>query len=224
MYRRYGKKIIDYTLSAIGLVVCAIPMLVVALLIKLDSRGPVLFRQKRLGKNKKVFTVYKFRTMCVNAYEMGGIATRSDDVRITKVGAVLRRTSLDELPQMINILKGEMSIIGPRPILPVEFEPYKGNKKYEKRFRVLPGMFCTIDVVDRAPERDFQFIMDAKYAQNVTFWKDFATFFRIIRIVISGRNVYHEEVDKRFSAKNKVSLEKDKSTVPRVKDNKSKIK
>lgn len=139
--------------------------------------------------------------MCVHAYEMGGVAKRSDDVRITKVGAVLRRTSLDELPQMLNIIKGDMAIIGPRPILPVEFEPYQGNKEYEKRYSVLPGLFCTVDVIDRAAERDLQFEMDAKYTEHITFINDFITFIRIIQTVISGKNVYHEETDQHFAGK-----------------------
>ena len=87
-------------------------MVIIAVLIHFDSEGPVLFKQERLGKNQKVFTVYKFRTMCNHAYEMGGVATRSDDARITKVGNILRRTSLDELPQMFNIIKGDSGIIG----------------------------------------------------------------------------------------------------------------
>ena len=97
MYRLIGKRILDTVLSAIGLIICCIPMGIIALLIHFDSEGPVLFKQERLGKNQKVFTVYKFRTMCNHAYEMGGVATRSDDARITKVGNILRRTSLDEL-------------------------------------------------------------------------------------------------------------------------------
>ena len=130
MYRLVGKRIIDTVLSIIGLIICCIPMAIIALLIHFDSEGPVLFKQERLGKNQKVFTVYKFRTMCNHAYEMGGVATRSDDARITKVGNILRRTSLDELPQMFNIIKGEMAIIGPRPILPIEFEEYKSNESF----------------------------------------------------------------------------------------------
>lgn len=112
MYRRIGKRIAGLLLSVIGLIVCAIPMLIIAAFIKIDSKGPVIFKQKRLGKYQKISTVFKFRTMCDHAYEKGGVATRSDDPRITRVGAVLRRTSLDELPQMFNIIKGDSGIIG----------------------------------------------------------------------------------------------------------------
>ncbi len=189
------KRMIDMLLSFVGLIVCIIPMCVIALAIKLDSKGPIIFRQERLGINQRKFTIYKFRTMCQNAYEMGGVATRSDDCRITKVGAILRRTSLDELPQMINILKGDMSVIGPRPILPVEFDKYRNNSRYCKRYDILPGMFCTVDVKDRAADRKKQFELDAEYVDNVSFITDVKTFFYVIGIVISGKDVYREEVN-----------------------------
>lgn len=195
MYRLVGKRIIDTVLSIIGLIICCIPMAIIALLIHFDSEGPVLFKQERLGKNQKVFTVYKFRTMCNHAYEIGGVATRSDDARITKVGNILRRTSLDELPQMFNIIKGEMAIIGPRPILPIEFEKYKSNEKYARRYDALPGMFCTVDIDYRSSsDRDLQFTMDADYVNNMSLFLDIKTFLSIIAPVLSGKNVYHEEV------------------------------
>lgn len=195
MYRLVGKRIADTVLSIIGLIICCIPMAIIALLIHFDSEGPVLFKQERLGKNQKVFTVYKFRTMCNHAYEMGGVATRSDDARITKVGNILRRTSLDELPQMFNIIKGEMAIIGPRPILPIEFEEYKSNEKYARRYDALPGMFCTVDIDYRSSsDRDLQFTMDADYVNNMSLFLDIKTFLSIIAPVLSGKNVYHEEV------------------------------
>lgn len=117
MYKLFFKRLIDTALSICGLIVFGIPMLIIAICIKCDSKGPVFFKQERLGKGMKPFTVYKFRTMCDHAYEMGGIATSASDSRITKVGGFLRRTSLDELPQMFNVLNGTMAIIGPRPIL-----------------------------------------------------------------------------------------------------------
>lgn len=197
MYKEVGKRAIGVFLSVCGLIVCCIPMLIIAVLINLDSKGPVLFKQERLGKNQEIFTVYKFRTMCDHAYEMGGVATRSDDARITKVGAVLRRTSLDELPQMFNILKGDMAIIGPRPILPEEFEDYKDNELYCKRYDVLPGMFCTVDVKYRSSsDRDLQFKMDARYVERMSFMLDIVTFFSVIAPVVQGKNVYREEVKK----------------------------
>ena len=194
MYRKFFKQIVDCLLSVFGLVVSCIPMVFIAIAIKCDSKGPVLFRQRRLGRGMKPFTVFKFRTMCDHAYEIGGIAKSSNDSRITKVGAFLRRTSLDELPQMFNILNGTMAIIGPRPILDWEFEPYKDNKEYCKRYNVKAGMFCTVDVDYRASaDRDLQFKMDAEYADNVSFELDVKTFFSIIKTVIKGDNVYVED-------------------------------
>ena len=194
MYKNCFKQIIDAILAFIGMIVCSIPMLIIAIAIKADSKGPVLFRQRRLGRGMKPFTVCKFRTMCDHAYEMGGIAKSSNDSRITKVGAFLRRTSLDELPQMFNILNGTMAIIGPRPILDWEFEPYKDNQEYCKRYNVKAGMFCTVDVDYRASaDRDLQFKMDAEYADNVSFALDVKTFFSIIKTVIKGDNVYVED-------------------------------
>lgn len=194
MYRCFLKQFIDCTLSIIGLIVFCIPMLIIAIAIKADSKGPVLFKQRRLGKGMKPFTVYKFRTMCDHAYEIGGLVTSASDTRITKVGGFLRRTSLDELPQMFNIINGTMAIIGPRPILDWEFEPYKENKEYCKRYDVKAGMFCTVDINYRASaDRDLQFKMDAEYADNVSFALDVKTFFSIIKTVVKGDNVYVED-------------------------------
>lgn len=194
MYKHCLKRIIDTLLAIGGLIVFCIPMALIAIWIKIDSKGPALFKQVRLGKGMKPFTVFKFRTMCNHAYEMGGIAKSSNDSRITKVGAFLRRTSLDELPQMFNIINGTMAIIGPRPILDWEFKPYKDNKEYCKRYDVKAGMFCTVDVDYRASaDRDLQFKMDAEYADNVSFALDVKTFFSIIRTVIKGDNVYVED-------------------------------
>lgn len=193
MYRHFFKRGIDTLLAVCGLIVFAIPMVIIAIAIKCDSKGPALFRQVRLGKGMKPITVFKFRTMCDHAYEMGGIATSASDSRITKVGAFLRRTSLDELPQMFNILNGTMAIIGPRPILDWEFEPYMSNAFYCKRYDVKAGMFCTVDIEYRASaDRDLQFKMDAEYAESISFIKDLTTFFRIIKTVIYGKNVYKE--------------------------------
>ena len=194
MYRHFFKRMISVLLALCGLIVCAIPMVIIAIAIKLDSKGPVLFKQVRLGKGMMPITVFKFRTMCDHAYEMGGIATSASDSRITKVGAFLRRTSLDELPQMFNILNGTMAIIGPRPILDWEFDEYKEkDPRYIKRYDVKAGMFCTVDIVDRAAERDLQFKMDADYAEQLSFVLDIKTFFGIFAPVLTGKGVYKDE-------------------------------
>ena len=193
MYRHFFKRLIDTCLALCGLVVCCVPMVIIAIAVKLDSKGPVLFKQVRLGKGMKPITVFKFRTMCDHAYEMGGIATSASDSRITKVGAFLRRTSLDELPQMFNILNGTMAIIGPRPILDWEFEEYKDNKRFCKRYDALPGMFCTVDLWNRAALREDQFEMDAEYVDKMSFALDLKTFFGVIAPVLKGSHVYRDE-------------------------------
>lgn len=194
MYSKFFKRVIDTILAACGLLVCAIPLIFIAFAIKLDSKGPILFKQVRLGRNMRPFTVYKFRTMCDHAYELGGIARSSKDKRITRIGAILRRTSLDELPQMLNILNGTMAIIGPRPILDWEFEPFKENLEYCKRYNVKPGMFCTVDIDYRASaNRDLQFRMDSEYASNISFARDIKTFYSVIKTVLKGENIYIEE-------------------------------
>ena len=197
MYRRFLKRFVSIALALCGLIVCAIPMIIIAIIIKCDSKGPALFKQIRMGKNMKPFTCYKFRTMCQGAFEKGGIASSESDSRITKVGAILRRTSLDELPQMFNILNGTMAIIGPRPILDFEFAPYKNNKRYVHRYDVLPGMFCTVDRDLRATaDRETQFEMDAQYVDGMSLLLDIKTFFGIISTVVLGKNVYKDEAKK----------------------------
>ncbi len=194
MYQHFIKRLIDTLLSICGLIVCCISMVIIAIVIKLESNGPALFKQKRLGKNQKVITVYKFRTMCDHAFEKGGIASSESDNRITKVGKFLRKTSLDELPQMFNIIAGDMAIIGPRPILDFEFEPYKDNQRYAHRYDAKPGMFCTVDIDLRATAtREEQFEMDAEYVDNISFGLDCKVFFGIIKTVVTGKNVYKEQ-------------------------------
>ena len=193
MYRHFFKRLIDSVLAICGLIVFCIPMVIIAICIKLDSKGPVLFKQVRLGKGMKPITVFKFRTMCNHAYEMGGIATSASDSRITKVGAFLRRTSLDELPQMFNILNGTMAIIGPRPILDWEWEESSDNKRFARRYDALPGMFCTVDVWNRAALREDQFEMDATYVDKLSLGLDVKTFFGVIAPVITGAHVYRDE-------------------------------
>lgn len=136
------KRFLDIVLSAAGLLVLALPMLIVAVLIKLDSHGPVLFRQKRLGLNGQVFDMYKFRSMIVDAEHTGsGVYSGKGDARVTKLGRILRATSIDELPQLVNILRGEMSFVGPRP--PLTYHPWPIESYTEEQlrmFEVRPGI------------------------------------------------------------------------------------
>lgn len=125
-----------------GLVLLSPLLLAVSILIKIDSRGPVIFRQKRIGRNGKVFEIYKFRSMCVGAEKTGsGVYSGKGDARVTRIGKILRATSIDELPQLLNILKGEMSFVGPRP--PLTYHPWKYEEytDFQKRmFEVRPGI------------------------------------------------------------------------------------
>ena len=129
MYKRFVKRLIDVLVSLMALAVLWLPMLIVALVVKLDSPGPAIFRQERLGRDGKVFHIYKFRSMCLNAEHTGsGVYSEKGDSRVTKVGRILRATSIDELPQFINILRGDMSFIGERDII----ETTKKNVDFSK--------------------------------------------------------------------------------------------
>ena len=123
MYKRFFKRLFDILLSLTGIIIAGIPMLLVAVAVKIDSKGPAIFKQERLGVGGKVFNIYKFRSMCVNAEHTGsGVYSGKGDARVTRVGKILRATSIDELPQMFNILKGDMSFVGPRP--PLTYHPW----------------------------------------------------------------------------------------------------
>ena len=133
MYQKLLKRIIDVTLSFIGVIFFSPIFFLTAILIKLESRGPIIFKQDRLGKNGKTFKIYKFRSMCVGAESKGsGVYSGKNDSRVTKIGKIIRATSIDEFPQFFNILKGDMSIIGPRPALtyhPWKYEEYTDEQK-----------------------------------------------------------------------------------------------
>ncbi len=132
-YRNYGKRIIDIFFSCIMLLILWPVFLIIAILVKLDDQGPAIFVQERLTLNGRVFKMYKFRTMCVNAEKKGtGVYSFENDPRITRVGKILRKLSLDELLQLVNIFKGDMSFVGPRPILtyhPCKYEDYTEREK-----------------------------------------------------------------------------------------------
>ncbi len=141
-FYRAVKRFLDVTASFLGLVLLSPLLLAVSILIKIDSRGPVIFRQERIGRNGKVFEIFKFRSMCVGAEKTGsGVYSGKGDARVTRIGKILRATSIDELPQLLNILKGEMSFVGPRP--PLTYHPWKYEEytDFQKRmFEVRPGI------------------------------------------------------------------------------------
>jgi len=132
------KRLFDIIVASIGLLMISPLLLVIAFLIKLDSKGPILYQGTRVGKNGQEFHILKFRTMVINADHLGGPSTSDDDPRLTKAGKRIRRYNLDELPQLINVLKGDMSIVGPRPEVPEEVEQY--TEEEEALLSVRPGM------------------------------------------------------------------------------------
>ena len=183
MYNRVIKRIIDIIIALLVLIIGAIPMLIVALLIKLESPGPVLFKQERIGRGGKVFKIIKFRSMCVNAEHTGsGVYSGKGDARVTKVGRVIRATSIDELPQFINVLKGEMSLIGPRP--PLTYHPWpieEYTKEQLRMFDVRPGLTGWAQVNGRKEvEWHKRIELNVWYVDHVSFGLDFKIFFMTI--------------------------------------------
>ncbi|WP_379698595.1 sugar transferase [Mediterraneibacter gnavus] len=191
----------DIVFSGLFLLAGAIPLLVVALLVKIDSKGPALFKQERLGKDGKPFWIYKFRSMVVGAEKTGsGVYSGKNDARVTKIGKILRATSIDELPQLINILKGEMSFIGPRPALtyhPWKFEEYTEEQK--KMFAVRPGVTGWAQVNGRKEvEWPKRIEMNVWYVEHMSFLLDVKIFFKtILKVFTNADNVNSTETAKK---------------------------
>lgn len=191
MYKHFFKRFFDIVLSFIGLIICAIPMLIIAIAIKIDSKGPVLFKQERVGKNGKVFKIYKFRSMCVGAEKIGsGVYSEKGDTRVTKVGKILRATSLDELPQFFNLLKGDMSLIGPRP--PLTYHPWSWDKytnEQKKMFEVRPGITGWAQVNGRKEvEWNKRIELNVWYVDHVSLWLDIKILFMTVFKVFTNAN------------------------------------
>ena len=200
LYRKF-KRLMDILLSGIMLIIGAIPMLLVAILVKLDSKGPALFEQERLGVNGKVFKMYKFRSMIVNAEHQGsGVYSGKGDARVTRMGRILRATSIDELPQLVNILKGEMSFIGPRPALtyhPWKYEEYTEEQK--KMFAVRPGITGWAQVNGRKEvEWPRRIEMNVWYVEHMSFGLDMKILFKTVgKVFTNADNVNSTETAKR---------------------------
>jgi len=137
-YTKHGKRAFDFLVSLIGLIILSPLFGIVSILIKIHDKGPIFFKQKRIGQNFKSFYIYKFRTMIINAENKGPLITKEDDPRITALGKFLRKFKIDELPQLINVLKGDMSLVGPRP----EVEKYVNffKKDYKEILKIKPGI------------------------------------------------------------------------------------
>ena len=177
MYRKFGKRFLDIFCSLLALVVFSWLYLIIALLVAIFLGRPILFKQERPGKNEKIFKLYKFRTMTDKRDENGNLLP--DEVRLTKFGKFLRATSLDELPEAINILKGDMSIIGPRPLL-VQYLPLY-NEEQKHRHDVRPGLSGLAQVNGRnAITWEEKFKLDVEYVNHVTFWGDVKIIFKTV--------------------------------------------
>ena len=190
MYNRFFKRLLDIVLSFLGLVILSPIFIVVAIAVKLDSKGPILFRQKRIAKDKKHFEILKFRTMYADVpKDVPTHLLANPESKITKVGRFLRKSSLDELPQIWNILVGEMSIIGPRPALWNQYDLIAERDKYGAN-DVRPGLTGLAQIMGRDElPIDVKAKYDGEYAQKITFMKDVKIFFRTITSVLGAEGI-----------------------------------
>jgi len=195
LLNRILKRLIDLLGALFGVFLLSPLFILIAMAIKIDSKGPVFFRQERLGKKGKVFKIWKFRTMIVNAENLGGGLTVSqeNDSRITNVGKVLRKLSLDEIPQLLNVLKGDMSIVGPRP--PAVYFPYKGYDNYPewtlKRFQFKPGITGLAQVTVRnSVDWDERIKIDIIYIDSFNVISDLKIIFLTIIKVLKPNTIY----------------------------------
>ena len=190
MYNRFFKRLLDIVLSFLGLLILSPIFIAVAIAVKLDSKGPILFRQKRIAKGKKHFEILKFRTMYADVPKDVPTHLLADpDSKITKVGRFLRKSSLDELPQIWNILVGEMSIIGPRPALWNQYDLIAERDKYGAN-DVRPGLTGLAQIMGRDElPIDVKARYDGEYARKITFMKDVKIFFRTITSVLGAEGI-----------------------------------
>lgn len=206
-YKNYGKRAIGFIFSALALLIIWPLLLIIAMIIKLDSKGPAVFVQDRLTLGGRIFKMYKFRTMVVNAEKQGtGAYSFDKDPRITKVGNILRKLSLDELLQLLNILKGDMAFVGPRPILtyhPCKYEDYTEEEKTV--FTVRPGISGWAQVNGRnSVDWEERFKLNEWYVQHVSLWLDIKIVFMTIAQVFSRKEIVIQgETAKTFKEKHK---------------------
>jgi undecaprenyl phosphate N,N'-diacetylbacillosamine 1-phosphate transferase len=177
IYRRYIKRPMDFILALCAIIALSPVLLFVALLVRIKLGSPVIFKQKRPGLNEKIFTLYKFRTMTDARDENGALLPDSE--RLTKFGRMLRSTSLDELPELFNILKGDMSVVGPRPLL-VQYLPLY-NEYQKRRHEVRPGLSGLAQISGRnAITWEEKFDLDVEYVDNVSFIRDWIIIFKTL--------------------------------------------
>ena len=186
MYRRYIKRMLDFILSLIAIIILSPVLIVVAILVRTKLGSPVIFKQKRPGKDEKIFTLYKFRTMTDERDEEGNLLP--DDIRLTKFGKLLRSTSLDELPELFNILKGDMAIVGPRPLLVEYLSYYEEQERH--RHDVRPGLTGWAQINGRnASSWEERFDRDLQYIENQSFIFDIEIIFKTILKVIKKSDI-----------------------------------
>ena len=189
LYEKCLKRVFDFVLSLIAIICLSPVMLITAILVRIKLGSPVIFRQERPGKDEKIFAMYKFRTMTDEKDAVGNLLP--DEIRLTKFGKILRSTSLDELPELFNIMKGDMSIIGPRPLL-VEYLP-RYNEEQRHRHDVRPGLSGLAQVNGRNAiswEEKFQY--DVEYVRNITFLGYCRIVFQTIKNVIKRDGISAE--------------------------------
>lgn len=195
------KRVFDIICSFIGLVVLFPLFVIIAVAIKLDSKGPVFFKQDRRTKDGRIFKMYKFRSMCVDAEKKGaGLFNFADDPRVTRVGRFLRNSSLDELPQLLNVLKGDLSLVGPRPCVTYELGDFETlNKKYKKRFRVVAGITGLAQIKGRNENSwDEKVTYDNEYIdlfEKQGLWLDIKILFGTVAKVFKRKDICEEKID-----------------------------
>ena len=204
MYQHVFKRLLDIVIGVIALVPVCLVILIFGIAIKLEDGGPIFYNAPRVGKDGRDFIMYKLRSMRVNAPDLvmedGSTYNGADDPRMTKVGALLRKTSLDELPQFLNVLKGDMSVIGPRPDLRRETELYTGEEGL--KLTVKPGITGYAAVMGRnsLPWHD-RLALDVYYVKHISFALDAKVFFRTFATVFKQEGIYVEGDDNAESAK-----------------------
>lgn len=206
MYKKYIKRILDIILSLIAIIITLPIFLIVGILVLIFIGQPAIFRQKRPGKNEKIFTMYKFRTMTNKKDENGNLLP--DELRLTKLGKFLRKTSLDEIPEFINILKGDMSFVGPRPLL-VEYLPYYTEEEHH-RHDVRPGLTGLAQVNGRNNlDWNDKFQKDLEYVNNITFINDVKIIIDTIKIVFKREGI----TDNKSATMTRLNIERKKVNV-----------
>ena len=189
MYKKFIKRFLDFILSLMALIILSPILLIIYILVRIKLGKPAIFKQERPGKNEKIFTLYKFRTMTDEKDKDGKLLP--DEKRLTKFGKILRSTSLDELPELVNILKGDMSIVGPRPLL-VEYLPLY-NEEQKRRHEVRPGLTGLAQVSGRnSLSWEEKFKNDVYYVDHISLWEDIKTILKTVGKVLKREGISQE--------------------------------